>query len=173
VVTATAAGAGPGTPIGPPPIATPLCPANNAIDTQANTNSDAEAQQLFTAATNVGSAFPIAPAMNQCLTNLMNIFSELPTLADPLGLVGGAVTGLITGLIGQVCSAVIATITSAQNALLNLTKICLPLPTFGGIDLPQLTEPTCAGGLQLNFLSGFASPSATAAYNYSQYLQPE
>lgn len=167
--------ASPGVVPGVQPINTPNCPGaangGNGLDNAARTNLTAYTEMLFAAAHNVNTMFPIAPAMNQCLTNLMNVFSALPGLADPLGLVGAAIASLLTGIVGQICSQVMGVVTAAQNSLLNITKICLPMPRFGGIDLPQWNQPGCTGDLQLNFLSGFAAPASTAIYNYSQYLQ--
>ena len=165
----------PGVVPGAQPINTPNCPGaangGNGLDNLARSNLTAFTQALFAAAHNVNTMFPVAPAMNQCLTTLMNAFSALPGLADPLGVAGAAVAGLLTGIVGQICSQIMGEVTSVQNSLLNMTKICLPMPSFGGIDLPQWNQQGCSGGLQLNFLTGFAAPSSNAIYNYSQYLQ--
>ena len=167
--------ASPGTVPGAQPINTPGCPGaangTNSLDNAARTNLTAVTEALFTAAHNIGTAFPIIPAGNACMQNLLAAMSGLPGLADPLGVVTTAIGGLLTGILGQVCSQVMGEITSIQNSLLNLTKVCLPMPKFGGIDLPKWNQQSCSGGLQLNFLTAFGAPSVPAAYNYRTNLQ--
>jgi hypothetical protein len=170
-----------GGPPGPPPIATPLCPKNNSIDVTARNNNSAQAQALFTVANNVGTLFPISSAINACLTNITSAIQSLSTIGsavpDPMGIIDGIVSTIVANIASQVinstCSSIVASINSVQQSLLNITKICLPMPSFGGFDVPQWNQQGCSGGTQFNLLTSTGVPSSAAVYNYSQYLQPE
>jgi hypothetical protein len=154
------------------PTATSDCAAGGpkaGMNAQAANNTAANAQAKMIADNNINSLFPIIQATDACIQKLTDLIAQLPTLGNPFSLAGALVTQLIIGVIGQVCSSVAGVISSAQNALTSFAHICLPLPKFGGLDLPNFPSASgCTSGTQLNLLTSF-SGGAAPPYNYNQF----
>ncbi|MDE2029757.1 MAG: hypothetical protein KGI97_04235 [Alphaproteobacteria bacterium] len=119
----------------------------------------AAGQQATQDATKAWEGFQkIDAAGSQCIDQLMSIYnafvSSTASLTDPLGIITSILSSQITGLVNQVCSQVVGTIGGAGNSLSSLTRMCLPLPTFGigGWNL-GLNMPGCSGGTQISPIS--------------------
>ncbi|MDR3450772.1 MAG: hypothetical protein P4M15_13685 [Alphaproteobacteria bacterium] len=133
-----------------------------------NANSD-WMRQLMTGAHNINTMFPIEPALNQCVQNLMQTFSKFPSLADPMNIASSLINPIIDNVISSTCSQVMGTVTSAQTALTNLTKICIPMPSFNiNLDLPTYNATACSGGTQISPISGWSSPQISSP-TFNQY----
>jgi hypothetical protein len=142
---------------------------DGSFDNDMATQRSAFAQQKFNLAHNINTMFPIIPAMNQCVQNIMNVMAKLPNLASPLGIASAIINPILQSIISSVCSQVMGVITQAQNAITQYAKICLPMPKFNfKLDLPTFNAQACSGGLVISPLTNFTSP-AHASYNYQQY----
>ena len=150
---------------------TPITTMCNDGSRDANTanNRSAHSQAIFVLGHNINTMFPLIPAYNQCIQNLENILVKLPNLADPWNIAQAVIAPIVQGLIGNICSQIMSTITSAQNAITQLTKICLPMPKFDiKLDLPTFKAQACSGGIVISPITGFTSP-ARPFQGYSQY----
>ncbi len=146
------------------------CSAGNAIDAAVAHNRTAFQQELVNLANNINNMFPIAPALDACVNNAIKLITSLPGIGNPFGtVIAAALTQVINTLINSVCSQVMGEITSIQNAVVNLTKICLPLPDFGSLRLPKFNVPGCSGGLALSPLGSF-TPTQRPNINLMQYI---
>jgi len=155
-----------------PPV-TPNCPSQNATDAAYFTMRAGDLQRTATKTQNLSTLFPVAPALSACVQNIMNLMKQTPNFADPGGIVGPIVSNMITSLIGQTCSSLMGTITSAQGAITDLAKICIPLPKFNGLDLPTFSAPSCSSGTPISLISGWSEqPSLmTIDNNNNPYLK--
>ena len=143
------------------------CPKGNPIDTGAAVDNNKFQQEREIAIYNFNvTTFPLAKAANECVENLMKAFSLMPKLVDPLNLFNMIVDGFLMAILNQVCSGLMGMITSAQQSLVNLTKICLPLPSFGPIIFPHFNAPACSGAITITPLS-FSSPSTLSEWEAS------
>jgi hypothetical protein len=191
-------------PLSPPPTAPPesqgtSCPGassnTNSLDNDARTNNAAHTQYLFIAAHNANTQFPLLPAMNQCMKNLMSFFQQLPSLSDPLNIANAIfsalISNIITNIIGQVCQSILGDLTAIKQMVTNMASICLPIPNLS-FGLPAFSQNSCSGGsfsiglpslgigwsmpgsgsgTQYNLLTGAVGTGATpAGYNYNPYL---
>ncbi len=142
------------------------CPPGNIIDKGYALDNNKVQQEEQIAIYNFNDSFPLAKAANECVEKLMSLFSTLPTLADPLNLFNVAIMAFLNSILNQLCSAAMGVITSAQQALVNLTKICLPLPSFGAITVPHFSAASCSGAITITPLS-FSSPSTLSEWEAS------
>jgi hypothetical protein len=155
----------------PLPPGTSACDSAKAqMDTNVAQNRSNHAQDLMLRAHNINTLFPIVPALNQCMQNLMTLMQQLPTLADPMNVAGTIVSQLVMGIINQICSQLMGEITQIQNLISSYAKVCLPLPQFNGLDLPTFKSQTCSGGMQIGLISGWSSQPGWL-YNFMKYLK--
>jgi hypothetical protein len=155
-----------------PHVDTKRCQTGNSLMNAYQNNNQLRQQQLSALVHNISTLFPIAPALNACVQNIMNAFKLLPGLGNPIAFAASMVTNLLTGIINQVCSQIMGVITQAQTALTNMTKICLPLPKFNlKLDLPTFSAPSCSGGTSFSPITTSSGSSPTQGYSVSKFLQ--
>lgn len=129
-----------------------------------------EQDQSQTAA-KVAAQYPLPPVVNACVQNIMTISSQLPGLADPLSVLKAVETSIVNSVVNQACSQVLGSITSVQDSITNITKICLPIPTFGvDLNLPKFSASACTGGTQLSTLTPFSSANTSASWSVNKFL---
>ncbi len=156
------------------PVATNDCPSGNATDEAYFTNKSADMQRTAQNMFNINTLYPIATSANSCIGNLLNAFNKLPAIMsspNPLLAAITAVAGqIVSQVINSTCQSALGTVTSAQNALTNLTKICLPIPKFNGLDLPTISAPSCSGGITVSPVS-FSANSSFVQTSVNPYLK--
>jgi hypothetical protein len=144
---------------------------NGKFDQYVQNNRSAFEQGLLTHAHTISTMYPISSAMSSCVQQLTNTIASLPSLQNPLNAGGALNSGIMNGIIQGACSAALDTVTSAQNSVLNLSKICSPIPQFNlSIETPIFNTTSCSGSLEYSLMTGFVAPT-TSIYTYSQYQQ--
>lgn len=151
----------------------PHCPSGNAADSIYYNNSAGHLQRAMNVIQNINNANPVQAAMTTCVLNVMKVIQSLTTMVDNQNLFGtiadAILSSIIVSLINQVCSQVTSLINQAKTALINLTKICIPLPHFS---LPHfsLTTPSCTGGIVFSPLQWTPNPPLVPMSNANQYI---
>ena len=140
-------------------------------DWQASANAAAQGSAgRLAAAQAAGALFPPININTQCLQNLMKMFSALPS-ADPAGLLGAVLKLVMTqvqALLNQVCSQVMGDINALKNAVMQMAKICIPMPSFGLNLGLGISANSCTGGTAFSLLA--PSSAATSKYNANAFL---
>jgi len=132
------------------PVTSTDCQAGNSIDATYFANKAANLQKHQQTIQTLHTLYPIANALTACVQNIMNIMQKMPNFANPSGIATAIITQLIVSVVNSTCSQIMGTITSIQTSLTNMTKICIPLPHFNGLDLPTFNAPSCSGGLVIS-----------------------
>ncbi len=141
------------------------------FDQYVQNNRSAFEQDLLAHAHTISTQYPIASAMSSCVQKLTNTIASLPNHQNPLSAGNSLNASIINSIVQNTCSAALDTITSAQGSVLNMSKICLPLPNFSlSVETPTFNALSCSGSFEYSTMTGFVAPSASI-YTYYQYQQ--
>jgi hypothetical protein len=130
------------------------------------------AQIQYQRAHNINTLFPMLPALNACVQQMTKLLQMLPTIGNPFDATSFIVTMVLNAVIGQVCSSIMGTVQSVENAITSMAKICLPMPHFNGLDLPKFGSTSCSGALQLNFITGWGAQQSPYTPDYTKFMRP-
>ena len=169
---------------GPPGTIDP----NNQFDMNAGNYLAAYQAGLAYTAQQTSIMLPVAQMSTQCIQtaiSTINAFMTILSNANTIDLkrivynaLVSAAMNLIIQIINTACMAVMSTINTVKNDILNIGTICLPLPSFGfgmGLNIP--TVQPCAlqkllglpGGVPVRMIGAGAPVIPVPSYPYTQF----
>jgi hypothetical protein len=138
--------------------------------TQQNTQTTAQWRQAAYMNTNTQAPY-LDVKMMYCINTIMQMFSQIGMLADPMNIVMGLFNSILNQLMTQLCSSLMNIVNQIKSYLTSLgNSLCLPLPSlpgFGTLNL-GLKNPVC-NGVSLLSLQNSTGGMSQMTPNYSFY----